>query len=121
MDRKKFKAEFDKMSNDYDPAFLAMKRNTLEESVVMSPPIDMEGAYNLVVAMEELAELSQEISKTLRGKYNEIGMIEEIADALVGIDYIKELLGISQADIDKAVKVKIKRLRKHMDEDKKML
>lgn len=121
MDRKKFKQEFDKMKHDYDPAFLATKRSAMEESIRVSPNIDTRGSYNLVVALEEMSELSKEITKALRGKYNEIGMIEEIADVMVGIEYIKNLYNISQSDIDRAIKVKIKRLKKHLDEDKRLL
>ena len=37
----------------------------------------------LVIAVEELCELSQQLTKTLRGKMNKESLLEEYADALI--------------------------------------
>jgi len=49
----------------------------------------------IVVAMEECAELTKELSKHLRGKENLINISEEIADVEIMLDQLKFHLGIS--------------------------
>ena len=46
------------------------------------------------IAMEECAELIQAISKAKRGKLDADNMAEEIADVLIGIEWLKELYDI---------------------------
>ena len=60
--------------------------------------------------MEELAELSKEISKELRGKGDEISILEELADVQLCIYYIQEICGISNDALCKAINVKTARL-----------
>ena len=50
----------------------------------------------IVVAMEECAELTKELSKHLRGKENLINISEEIADVEIMLDQLKFHLGISE-------------------------
>ena len=69
------------------------------------------GSYNLVVTMEELAELQQEVSKWYRGKPNPTGMLEEIADVLVCIMCLQEICGFSTSDIYQAMNVKLNKAR----------
>lgn len=68
------------------------------------------GNYNLVIAMEELNELGQQISKVLRGKSDKRHLIEEVADVVIALQYIKQICNISEIEIDKAIQYKIKRL-----------
>lgn len=68
------------------------------------------GNYNLVIAMEELSELGQQISKVLRGKSNKDHLIEEIADVTIALQYIKQICNISETELNKAMQYKIKRL-----------
>ena len=69
-----------------------------------------QGNYNLVIAMEELNELGQQISKVLRGKLDKNHLIEEVADVIIALQYIKQICDISETEIDKAIQYKIKRL-----------
>lgn len=64
------------------------------------------GHRNLIIVMEELAELSKEISKELRGKGDEISILEELADVQLCIYYIQEICGISNDALCKAINVK---------------
>ena len=68
------------------------------------------GHKNLIIMMEEMAELSKEISKELRGKGDNINILEELADVKLGIYYVQEICKISDEDLHKAMNVKIKRL-----------
>lgn len=63
---------------------------------------------DLIVAMEELSELTQAISKYLRGKKHNIA--EEIADVEIVIDKVKKYCDIKEEDIVDWKKKKIKRL-----------
>lgn len=72
---------------------------------------------NLVIAMEECAELSKEISKYYRNKRNineeqKLCMLEEISDVILSINLLQALVGISDEDITYAKSVKINRLKK---------
>lgn len=60
--------------------------------------------------MEELSELSKEISKELRGKGDKTNILEELADVQLGIYYVQEICKINNEDLYKAMNVKMKRL-----------
>ena len=63
----------------------------------------------LVVCMEELSELTQAISKEIRGKDNRSNVIEEMADVLICIEIIKQVFEITDEDIDSWIKYKQER------------
>lgn len=71
--------------------------------------LNQDGTMNLIIVMEELAELSQEVSKALRGKENREGLIEEIADVYLGNKYLQKIFDISDEEIAKACNVKLSR------------
>ena len=68
------------------------------------------GHRNLIIVMEELSELSKEISKELRGKGDKTNILEELADVQLGIYYVQEICKINNEDLHKAMNVKMKRL-----------
>ena len=57
------------------------------------------GKIKLTVLTEELAELIQEVTKIIRGKYKGVGLLEELADVLISIEYLKEICDISEDEI----------------------
>lgn len=73
------------------------------------------GHRNLIVVMEELSELSKEISKELRGKGDKFNITEELADVILGIFYVQEICGISDDMLCKAVNIKVDRLQSILD------
>lgn len=75
----------------------------------------IEGFHNLIIVMEELAELTQEVSKALRDKLDINGMVEELADASICIDYIKEILDITDNEIEHARSIKLLKLKNSLD------
>ena len=75
-------------------------------------------ALETVVAMEELAELIQAISKVKRygfvGEYKD-NLIEEIADVSIVIREIMMIFGLSDGDINEVIDSKIQRIKKRLD------
>lgn len=63
----------------------------------------------LIMCCEELAELQKEISKFARSKGNLNNTIEEIADVLISIDVLRDMLGIHQEQIEAMKEAKLKR------------
>lgn len=69
---------------------------------------------SLVIAMEELAELIQEVSKVIRGKEDTLHLEEELADTMFALFHI---ILLSHADVDnmhKIMNVKANRLREKL-------
>lgn len=104
--------------------------NTAEEKTDMQWTLDLlkksidsnkksgnqRGHRNLIIVMEELSELSKEISKQLRGKGDRYRILEELADVQLGIHYVQEICGISDEELHKAMNVKLQRLEETLRE-----
>lgn len=88
---------------------------------VVQSAIDKYGAPNqYVVALEELAELSQAITKTMRyyknNEYKPTGaerdnLIEEMADVCIGLISLTKLAGVSFDEVNAGVTYKADRLK----------
>lgn len=65
----------------------------------------------LVIPMEEMAELTQHLSKLLRKKENpdDTGLLEELADVQICIDNLKIALGIDNEKLKYAMDIKFER------------
>jgi hypothetical protein len=64
----------------------------------------------MVVAIEELAELQQEITKKLRHKKGTVfGLVEEIADVEIMTDQLKVMFGIGEKELATERNYKINR------------
>lgn len=70
-----------------------------------------------VVAMEELAELQQAISKAVRGKVDTDNLAEEIADVLIVIEQIKLIYGIDEDLIQANINIKQHRTLERMNNE----
>lgn len=77
------------------------------------------GHRNLIIFMEELAELSQAIAKELRDKGDNINLLEELADVQLGIYYVQEIFNITDENLHKAMNVKMKRLENVLKHNEK--
>ena len=110
MDRDKFISAMEKASDVVSDD--SMDRYLME---VLDPDplyINTPGTRNLVIVMEELAELQQQISKYLRGKGDMVGLTEELGDVYLSLRYVEFICGVNKSDIRKAMNVKIDRLQK---------
>lgn len=66
------------------------------------------------VAMEEFAELQQQISKQIRGYGDRIGLLEEMADAYICLRFLESIFDVMDEDLQKAIDVKLQREREHL-------
>lgn len=64
----------------------------------------------MIVAIEELSELQKEICKWQRGIGNYDHVVEEVADVIVMIEYLKLIFEINDKELEKAIDYKLKRL-----------
>lgn len=66
------------------------------------------------VAMEEFAELQQQISKQIRGYGDKIGLLEEMADAYICLRFLESIFDVKEEDLQRAIDVKLQREREHL-------
>lgn len=93
--------------------------NAIDEKII-EEAINKYGAEKqLLVCMEEPAELIQAISKAERYPNDEKyidRLIEEIADVLICIEYLKMIYDIDQSNVEMWINRKLKRISKRMNE-----
>ena len=65
------------------------------------------------VAMEEFAELQQQVSKQIRGYSDKLGLLEEIADAYICLSFLESIFDVKPEDLQKAIDVKLQREREN--------
>jgi hypothetical protein len=68
----------------------------------------------LVVALEEMSELQKEICKALRGEINRAHLAEEIADATIMLEQLRQIFGINDG-VCKFMDAKVNRLRQRIE------
>lgn len=66
------------------------------------------------VCMEELAELTQQISKQLRGKGDKAHLAEEIADVYICLDMLRKMYGVDSELLAILISYKLDRTRDRM-------
>ena len=87
--------------------------NRLEK--VLRKAIEKNGwRYQLMIVVEELSELTKEISKVYRGEGKKENVIEEMADVIITMGYVREILDIKEDEISEIVKRKISRLEEKL-------
>lgn len=66
------------------------------------------GHMNLMTTMEEAAELTESISRRMRGRTQDnYDILQEMADVIMAIWCVAQIYGISHESIEKAINVKI--------------
>jgi len=114
LDRGKFISQLSTSEKDADMQWIAdVLKKSVDSNLKDGNP---RGHRNLIIVMEELSELSKELSKKLRGKGDQYGILEELADVQLGIYYVQEICGISNDDLHKAMNVKARRLEEILSE-----
>lgn len=104
MDLNEFKAQLETVETtldekDVDRVLTAALKKVPEDK-------NNKGTYNLIIVMEELAELTQQVSKYIRGKANRYCVLEELADVYLSARYVKNIVGISDEELNAAINVK---------------
>ena len=94
----------DKLEARLEAATMPVKRDTYTAAVAAY------GKHSqLIMAMEEMAELTKELSKNIRGEKNISGISEEIADVEIMLEQLKIIFG-NRAEVDQHRSYKLKRL-----------
>ena len=116
MDRNSFNQQMNDMLNDTTvPITYEEQINILHQSINNLDSKQREifsGFHNTVIVIEELAELTKELTKALRNKDDIIGIIEELADVSIGVDYVKEIFDITDKELEYARSIKMTELQK---------
>lgn len=82
-----------------------------------SPSFHAEGERNLFIVLEELAELQEVIIGYLSGEDDHEHIIEEFADVMLALEYVKSICNIDEESIKTAMDVKIDRLLERINEN----
>lgn len=114
MDKTQFVKRLESINDTIDKKWISKVLNTSIDCNLHDG--NPRGHHNLIIVMEELAELSKEISKQLRGKGDNINILEELADVQIGIYYVQNICNISSDMLNKAINVKTERLEKVLNE-----
>lgn len=108
MNASEFKKQFECSKSTLNKEYM---HSVIEETIdALSTDSNPRGHENLIIVMEELAELSQQVSKTLRGQEDRMHLLEELADVYIGNEFVKNVCGFSDDEIAKAINVKLNRL-----------
>lgn len=96
-----------------------MNKITCEERAeVYNEALDTYGEdCQLVVALEELSEVQKEICKALRGEARPIFLAEEIADATIMLEQVRQIFHIND-QVCSIMDVKVERLRQRIQDRK---
>ncbi len=86
-----------------------MKVEKVTAQAVLQLIKEFDGDTPMIIAMEELAELQQAISKGLRGKLDKDNMTEEIADVLICISWVMAKFEIDTNELAKWQNIKNER------------
>lgn len=93
--------------------------NVIDEKIIEEALNKYGIEKQLLVCIEEPAELIQAISKAERYPNDEKRtdeLIEEIADVLICIEYLKMIYDIDQSNVEMWINRKLKRISKRMNE-----
>lgn len=114
MKREEFCEQLDDVSGDIDKEWVnKIIKDSIDANLRDGNP---RGHRNLIIVMEELAELGQEIAKVLREKEDVLSLLEELADVQLEIYYVQEICGIDDEALHRAMNVKMKRVEKNLQE-----
>ena len=118
MNRDDFVNQMDNiLAGNVEPIIYEEQINVIRDSIKKLDEREKEpfsGFYNIIIVIEELSELTKELTKALRDKGSVVGIVEELADVSLGIDYIKEVFDITDKELEYARSIKIAELKKKL-------
>lgn len=77
--------------------------------------------HQTFVAIEEMAELTKELTKHMRGEDNKPALIEEIADVYIMIEQVMFMNHIDLNDVVEKMHEKLNRLKERMDKESELV
>lgn len=116
MDHQILKESIVNAENNYDFDLILSndkKREVIDNMINFTSKKDQNngrGHRNLIIAMEELSELTKEISKSLRDEHDRLALMEEIVDVEHVIMTLCNVFNISEDELNKIRYVKTKRI-----------
>ena len=87
----------------------------MQESNILEEALDILGEKAMVIAMEELSELIQAISKMIRGKENINNLVEEYADVLICLSLVSKYYNLDKSAIESVAEYKINRMKTRIE------
>ena len=102
--RREQNAKIEELAARLQAASAPIRRNTYSEAVSTYGK-----QSQLVMAMEEMSELTKELSKNIRGEKNVSAISEEIADVEIMLEQLKVIYG-NRAEVDRVRGEKLDRL-----------
>lgn len=80
--------------------------------------VEKYGDKQIVIAIEELSELTKELCKAYRGQANIQNLIEEIADCYIVLEEMKQFFKITPEQVGNQINVKLQRTKdRYIGED----
>lgn len=90
---------------------------TAWETAVCKRAVDVYGKeHQLIICMEEMAELTKELTKNLRGRRNLQDISEEVADVEIMLEQVKVIFDLKE-EVSEAKEAKLLRLQKRIIRD----
>lgn len=84
---------------------------------VIRAVIDRNGhKMQTVIAIEEMSELTKELTKSIRGEDRHKEILEETADVMICIRQIKEMYNLKDEELQNMINRKLDRLRERLEE-----
>ena len=116
MNRKEFLEQLDVVKKQQHRMSKDDIKQTLKKSVNTSAGVrDARGQRSAIIAIQELNELSVELTNWLRGKCGKLGLLEEMADVQIVLYTMQEFLGITDEELEAAIDVKMRRINHIID------
>lgn len=90
---------------------------TAWETAVCKRAVEAYGKeHQLIICMEEMAELTKELTKNLRGRRNLQDISEEVADVEIMLEQVKVIFDLKE-EVSEAKEAKLLRLRERIVRD----
>lgn len=90
---------------------------TAWETAVCKRAVEAYGKeHQLIICMEEMAELTKELTKNLRGRRNLQDISEEVADVEIMLEQVKVIFDLKE-EVSEAKEAKLLRLQKRIVRD----
>lgn len=102
--RREQEIKIEKLTARLQDTLTPIRRDTYNEAVRIYGK-----QSQLVMAMEEMSELTKELSKNIRGEKNVSAISEEIADVEIMLEQLKVIYG-NRAEVDRVRGEKLERL-----------